>query len=291
MRVVSPGESRDLEGGDLEHRRAVLGMLHTEFGGLEDHEELYQEAWTEALELRARGEHVDNVRGLLITIAWRRARDRLRNHKPELVEPDSGTLTFQVDPGPSPDEEMEIRLEAAAVRDVIDALEPRQAAALKLRFDWHLETEEIQRRLGVSPRRLEKIFSDAYQRIRERLSSDARGESEWTRRQRSLLLACEVGAATPAQRARAQRLVNHDPVCRGMLREMRATLEQLGAAIPLPAVVSDDRVRPVVILRERVADALAPLKEHVDGLFTRAGAHAGTIEQAGAGATGMGAGS
>src|SRR4051812_37030321 len=211
MRVVSPGESRDLEGGDLEHRRAVLGMLHTEFGGLPDHEELYQEAWTEALELRARGERVDNVRGLLLTIAWRRARDRLRNHKPELVEPDSGTLTFQLDPGPSPEEETEIRVEAATLRSVIDTLEPRQAAALKLRFDWHLDAKEIQRRLGVSPKRLEKIDTDAYKRVHACVSPDATGESEWTRRNRSLLFACEMGVATPAQRARAEHLVNSDP--------------------------------------------------------------------------------
>src|SRR3954447_12304024 len=182
MRLLPPAESREAEREYVEHRPAVLGMLRTEFGNLVEPEELYQEAWAEALELRARGDRIDNLRGLLITIAWRRARDRARNFKPDLVEPHSPVLRYQLDPGPSPDDETEIRLDAAALRRVIETLEPRQAAALKLRFDWHLDGREIQRRLGVSPKRLEKIVTEAYKRVHAHVTADATGESELNRR-------------------------------------------------------------------------------------------------------------
>src|SRR3954452_2856609 len=45
----SPTDSRELEQEYLAHREMVLAMLRAEFGGLRDHEELYQEAWAEAL--------------------------------------------------------------------------------------------------------------------------------------------------------------------------------------------------------------------------------------------------
>jgi len=279
-----PRQSRELEDEYRAHRDAVLAMLRAAFGTLVDPEEVYQEAWAETLALRARGKRVENLRGLLKTIAWRRARDRLRRPRPEPIDPSRAALASEPDPDVDPGARAEIHVDAAALRQVIDALEPRQAAVLKLRFDWQLEAREIQERLGVTAKRLEKIFSEAYKQVQAYLAPTASGESAWRRRQRSLLLACETGIATPEQRARAQTMVEQDPVCRAMLAEMRARLEQLSAALPVPVLAGDDRLRGLTGGTQRVADALATVKEQIIGVLGRTGGHGLTLEQAGGGA-------
>src|SRR3954447_25066171 len=223
---LTAAESRALENEYVAHRPAVLGMLRAEFGGVPDHEELYQEAWTEALEQRARGTVIQNLPGLLRTIAWRRARDRLRNRRADAVDPSSTVLSGLADPAADLDDQAVSRLDSALLRQIIDDLEPDQAAVLKLRFDWHLEAREIQQRLGITKKRLDKIVAQAYRRVEAHLESTADGTTRWSRRQRSLLVACELGLASEKQRARAQRMLERDPVCRAMLREMRSTLEQ-----------------------------------------------------------------
>src|SRR5207237_1204588 len=84
---LPPGEVAEFEREYLAHREEVLGMLAASFRGLSDQEELYQEAWTELLEMRARGERPRDVQQLLRTIAWRRARDRLRKLGAVAVDP------------------------------------------------------------------------------------------------------------------------------------------------------------------------------------------------------------
>ncbi len=61
LATLTPDESRELEREYVAHRAAVLAMLRADYRSLPDHEELYQEAWTELLELRARGEEIENV--------------------------------------------------------------------------------------------------------------------------------------------------------------------------------------------------------------------------------------
>lgn len=264
-------------------------MLRADFGGVPDLEELYQEAWTELLELRARGERLTSVRGLLRTIAWRRARDRLRKMKPETLDPTSAALTLEPDSAPPPDEQAQVRLDAVVLRQIVDQLEPRQAAALKLRFDWHLDAREIQERLGVSPKRLEKIVTEAYKSVASQLGVDGEGESAWSRKQRSLLLACEMGLASAAQRERAQRMVDEDATSRAMLREIRSTLRGVAVALPVP-VLFEKRVPDPVPLLERVVDAWTSIKNAALGLFGRGPGSSIAIEQAGAGGAALGGG-
>lgn len=284
-------ETLDLEREYVAHRGAVLAMLRSDFGGVPDHEELYQDAWTELLELQAKGQQLKSIRGLLKTIAWRRARDRLRKMKPETIDPASMVIQLQPDTGPLPDEQTHVRLEAAVLRQIIDRLEPRQAAALKLRFDWHLDRNEIQERLGVTEKRLEKIVTEAYKTVAEEAGLDAGGERRWTRKQRSLLLACEMGLASAKQRKRAQQMVDEDPGCRAMLREMRSTLNDVAAALPFPVIVAEERTNTVIPIVDRLGDAWASVKHAVSGVFGRGPGTATAVEQtAGAGGAVIGGG-
>ena len=132
MQQLTARESLAMEREYVAHRSVVLAMLRNEFGGVPDHEELYQEAWTEALEIQARGGDIVNLGGLLRTIAWRRARDRLRKQRPMAIDPGSPLFAAQTDPAQPLVEQAVTRFDAAVIRQVVESLEPRQAAAIKL---------------------------------------------------------------------------------------------------------------------------------------------------------------
>jgi hypothetical protein len=155
-------------------------------------------------------------------------------------------MTETEDAALRPDEQAQLHLDADSLRLVIDGLDARQAAVLKLRFDEELSAREIQARLGLTPKRLEKIVTEAYKQVAAHLGQDLGRESPWVRRQRSLLLACEVGIASPRQRRRAQHMVDRDATCRAMLREMRATLHGVAAALPMPVLPDPSRHIPLV---------------------------------------------
>src|SRR4051794_30081829 len=240
---LSPEQAAAAEREYVEHRGEVLAMLRREFPRFRaDVDELYQQAWIEFLELRATGATIANPRALLHKIAWRAARARVRRMKPELHEPQSGVLLDVPDQDPTPDEHAQVRIDADAVRVVVESLDDRHAAALKLRFDYGLSSREVQRVLGLSPKRLEKIVTEAYAELSAQLGPDPDADTTpWLRRQRSLLLACEAGVATSRQVRRAQRVVDADPRCRVMLAEMRATFRGLAQLLPMPVVVEDER--------------------------------------------------
>ncbi|HWT92738.1 MAG TPA: sigma-70 family RNA polymerase sigma factor [Solirubrobacteraceae bacterium] len=268
-------------------------MLRTEFGGLRDqHDELYHEAWAELLELRARGQELTSVKGLLKTIAWRRARDSLRKMRPDAIDPMSATIQLEPDSAPLPEDHAQVRIDAAVLRQIIDRLEPRQAAALKLRFDWGLSGPEIQEQLKISRKALEKLVTAAYKAVAEEAGLDAQGERRWTRRQRSLLVACEMGLATEQQREQAQRMIDEDPACRALLREMRSTVNDVAAALPVPVLATDERAQqalaPVI---DRTSDAWASVKHAASNLLGRGPGSATAVEQtAGAGGALLGGG-
>lgn len=270
-----------------------MAMLRTEFGGLhEHHDELYQEAWTELLELRARGQQLTSVKGLLKTIAWRRARDSLRKMRPDAIDPMSATIQLEPDSAPLPEDHAQVRIDAAVLRQIIDRLEPRQAAALKLRFDWGLSGPEIQEQLNISRKGLEKLVTAAYKAVAEEAGLDAQGERRWTRRQRSLLVACEMGLATADQREQAQRMVDEDPACRALLREMRSTVNDVAAALPVPVLATDERAQQALApVLDRASDAWASVKHTASSVLGRGPGSATALEQtAGAGGAVLGGG-
>jgi RNA polymerase sigma factor (sigma-70 family) len=270
-------------------RRPLRAMVQTDFPWLRDFDGLYQEAWTELLELEARGEVVQNRKALLKKIAWRRALDSARDRKVVAVDPAGPLIVDTPDDAPTPDEAAHIRLTAEALRLVIDELDERQAAVLKLRFDAGLSAREIQDRLGVTPKRLEKIVTKAYKQIEQRIGSG--GESPWTRRQRSLLLACEIGIASAAQRRRAQAMVERDASCRAMLREMRASLHNVAVALPMPVLpLEHRRILGFDGALSRVDELWLSLRQLPRGVVDRFPFGSPAAEQVAAGGTTIGAG-
>lgn len=113
-RSLPPAEAARLEREYVEHRESVLAMLRSEYPRLDDAEELYQEAWADLLEQRSRGFQATRVRGLLKTIAWRRARDRLRKKRPDSVDPSSPAMALAADPAEPPEVQAHCRRTSCA---------------------------------------------------------------------------------------------------------------------------------------------------------------------------------
>jgi RNA polymerase sigma factor (sigma-70 family) len=274
-----------------EHRPAVLGMLAAEFPRLRDPEEIYQEAWAELLAVERRGEVVQHRRGLLKKIAWRRAADATKRRRPDAIDPSNPALISATDDQPLPDEQAQLRLDGDALRLVVESLDERQAAALKLRFDQHLSAREVQDQLGISEKRLEAIITAAYKKIAAQLAVDDSGESRWMRRQRSLLLACELGIASSRQRRRAQAMVDRDPACRAMLHAMRSNLGDVAAVLPMPVLAEKhDGLRAIAGATNRLDELWASARHLTDRLSGRGLSNTGLVEQAGVGGAGVGAG-
>ncbi|HET6507399.1 MAG TPA: sigma-70 family RNA polymerase sigma factor [Baekduia sp.] len=281
----------DIERDYAEHRAAVLGMLRADFPHLPDPDEIYQEAWAELLALEARGEVVHHRRALLKKIAWRRAVDAAKRRRPDALDPSSPAFAEISDDEPLPDEQAQLRLDADALRVVVESLDEQQAAVLKMRFDQQLSAREVQGRLGISEKRLEAIVTAAYKKIAAQLDPDPTGETRWIRRQRSLLLACELGIASSRQRRRAQAMVDRDPACRAMLRAMRSGLDDVAAVLPVPVLVEEhDRLRGVAGATGRLDELLAGARQLGERLTGRGMPDSSVAEQIGVGGASVGAG-
>jgi RNA polymerase sigma factor (sigma-70 family) len=274
-----------------EHRAAVLGMLGADFPRLRDPEEIYHEAWAELLTIERRGEVVQHRRALLKKIAWRRAADATKRRRPDAMDPSSPALASATDDQSLPDEQAQLRLDGDALRLVVESLDEQQAAVLKLRFDQHLSAREVQDQLGIGEKRLEAIITAAYKKIAAQLEVDETGESRWMRRQRSLLLACELGIASSRQRRRAQTMVDRDPACRAMLHAMRTNLGDVAAVLPMPVLAEEhDRLRAIAGATSRLDELWASTRQLTDRITGRGLSSTGLVEQAGVGGAGVGAG-
>lgn len=258
------GPRPDAEREYLEYRSAVRSMLRNHYPQLSgEWEALYHDAWIELLELRARGDRaIGNPRALLKTIAHRRAVDMLRRRSADPIEPHAPELLLVPDDAVDVDDAAVTKVTADVLHQVIETLEPRQRMVLKLRFDLRMSGSEIEARMGLTRKRLEKIFAETYRQIAEQVEVGESGVSQWSRRQRSLLLACELGIATPSQRARAQDLLARDPQCRVMLRTMRAALRDIAVVLPMPpaALELDDGRRPIAALLDWAGHGLGLLR-------------------------------
>lgn len=272
-----------------EHRAAVLAMLGAQFPRLAEPEEIYQDAWAELLELERSGERVRHHRALLKTIAWRRAADTVKQRRRVVaVDPGGLVLASVADARVQPDEEAQHRLDGEALRLVVESLDEREAAAIKLKFDCQLSAKEVQEVLGIGEKLLELTVSQAFRKIAEQLEVGEDGATRWTRRQRSLLVACELGVASARQRRRAQRMVDRDPAFRGLLRAMRRGLDDVAAVLPVPIVADHhERFRRLAGATGRLDELWAGARHVAERLAGRAVPDSNLVE---AGVGGAGAG-
>ena len=121
-------------------------------------DDCYQETWLAALAGYPRLEDASNLRGWLLTIAYRKAIDHLRGARRRPVSLEQ-TPDIAAAPGAVPlaDDELWGRL---------GALPPKQPTAVTLRYLGDSAYEEISRLMGISPDAARRNVHEGLKRLR-----------------------------------------------------------------------------------------------------------------------------
>lgn len=251
----------DVDAEFLEHRAKVVAYLRRYFPSV-DPEDVYQEAWIEAVKLRRRGVPIANVEALLMDTARNRAIDLVRK-RVAIPVPETGALMATTsDPSPPPDEVIATRLEAARIRRIVENIGPREALIIAMRFDLGMPTREITARLGITRNRLNKTVNRIYRVVLEEIDEDESGEAHVTKRQRSLLLTCLWGHASEAQLAKARAEIAKDPMCGALLAHLRETMERVAVALPAPVLLEGQREHGIGVV-DQLNQSAATLRDLV----------------------------
>jgi RNA polymerase sigma factor (sigma-70 family) len=143
-----------------EHSRDVLGFLIAAVGPQEA-EDCFQETLVAALRSYPRLDDDGNLRGWLLTIAHRKAIDhhRANGRKPIPVAevPEVATENGL----PEPDQ---------GLWEAVEALPPKQRAAVALRYGSDLPHAEIAAALGCSPEAARRSLHEGLKRLRKELA-------------------------------------------------------------------------------------------------------------------------
>jgi RNA polymerase sigma factor (sigma-70 family) len=285
------GDGGDSPEGEYErYRAAVLGMLAKRFPRLDADERLsiYHDAWTRVLAKRARGERFESLRAYLLATTGAEALHMLsRARVPTPVGPDDPRITALADGAPPLDEQVVTRDQARIARNLLDTLDERQRDVLKLRWDLQLTGAEVRAALGLTERQYRRLAEEGATALAERVEEHESGQ--WSRRTRSLLVAClvevtrdgerRVGIASRRQREEAQRLLESDPHVAALYAEVRRSVRGVAALLPLPVFVAEPG-GPSALARvgELASDALDLLahpvetaKNHATSLYIRVG--------------------
>ena len=284
-------EGGDSPEGEYERNRAaVLGMLAKRFPRLDEDERLsiYHDAWTRVLAKRERGERIDSLRAYLLATTGAEALHMLSRGKiPTPIGPDDPRLATLADAAPPLDEQVVTRDQARIARSLLDTLDERQRDVLKLRWDLQLTGSEVRAALGLTERQYRRLAEEGATALAERV--EERESGHWSRRTRSLLVAClvevtrdgqrRVGIASRRQREEAQRLLESDPHVAALYAEVRRTARGAAALLPLPAFVADTGAGSLLArvgelasdVRSQLAHPVETAKQQATSLYIRAG--------------------
>jgi len=142
-----------------EHAAVVMGVLRGAVGRA-DAEDCFQETFLAALRAYPKLDNADNLRGWLLTIAHRKAIDhhRANGRRPLAVAqvPETGIE----DPDPADN----------GIWTAVDALPPKQRAAVALRYGSDLPHAEIAAALGCSPEAARRSLHEGIKRLRKELA-------------------------------------------------------------------------------------------------------------------------
>jgi len=223
----------EYEQSKAEVQRTVAAKLGAEALAGIDLDAAYNEAWHALYLLLERGESVDNHKGFLVTVAYRRALSERRAGRLEYAT-DSEELAWV---GVEPD--LDARLDAEMqlrhfVQGLRAALSERELQAATLCHLHGLSRREAAKLLGIAPRRMEKLMDRASKRISAVIGAVRPGElcDEFD----SMVRAFAVGMLDETGE-RYQLARDHLESCPACRRKV-LTLRGLGAITPpLPALL------------------------------------------------------
>lgn len=240
-------------------RAELVEYLRARFRGTLDHddvEDIAQGAWETVLRKQLGGEAISDLAGYLRTIAWRDARDLIRDRREASTDPADGIFAEIADREATAEERLERRVDLAHAIEAVEQLSAEHRAAYRVRFFEHLSTEEACERLGL-PR---STYRHRLRRAVDTVSANL-DDSRFARLQRTLLGAYIAGVASAPERRRAELLIRTDPRAAATARELRAAHESTAAALTPIAIEPDASVGVV----ERLLALPDRIREHLPG--------------------------
>jgi DNA-directed RNA polymerase specialized sigma24 family protein len=237
--IVAPSQqadtvlARDYERLKPDILRTVRGKLASSgvrFDDL-DLDAFYNQAWHGVHTKLAEGERVENVSGLLVTIAQRRALDEFRALRME-ARVDADLLDGQrvdLDLAATVDDHMRLRYFIEGMREKLHGRE-REAAALCYVQDY--SRPEAAQAMGIKPRRMEKLMDGVSKKVGAFVGDIQR--DEWCDARHSMIKAYALGLLDP-EGERYRLAVEHLESCSACRRDvirMRG-LASLSPPVPL----------------------------------------------------------
>jgi DNA-directed RNA polymerase specialized sigma24 family protein len=239
MTIVAPSQqadsvlARDYERLKPDILRTVRGKLASSgvrFDDL-DLDAFYNQAWHGVHTKLAEGERIENVSGLLVTIAQRRALDEFRALRME-ARVDADLLDGQrvdLDLAAAVDDHMRLRYFIEGMREKLHGRE-REAAALCYVQDY--SRPEAAQAMGIKPRRMEKLMDGVSKKVGAFVGDIER--DEWCDARHSMIKAYALGLLDPEgeRYALAAEHLESCSACRRDVIRMRG-IASLSPPVPL----------------------------------------------------------
>jgi DNA-directed RNA polymerase specialized sigma24 family protein len=198
--------------------REVVYHLGVHFGhalSATDREDLAQLAYCELLERERLGETIEAPVTLMKRIAWRDARDLLRDRREAATDPTASIFLTLSDPGPSPESRLLARADLARALEAIERLDEPLGAAYRARLGG-LAPRQASLALGI-PR---STYCYRLRRANETLEATL-DSARFRAIELALLGAYVAGIASSKERRRAERLISADPHAVAVARRLR----------------------------------------------------------------------
>ena len=142
-------ESHDLFLETLQrYERPLIRYAHGYTGDLEDARDIVQDVFVKLSQHLATLDH-ERLAPWLFTVCRNRALDHHRKHQ-RLVVMETETLDLETSADPAPNDAMEQRETATALRELIETLPVRQREAVRLKFIAGLDYQQISAAMQTS---------------------------------------------------------------------------------------------------------------------------------------------
>ncbi len=130
------------------YERPLIRYAHGFTGNVEDARDVVQDVFVKLSQNLATLDH-EKLAPWLFTVCRNRALDHQRKHQ-RLVVMETETLDLEASADPAPNDAMEKRETATALRDLIETLPTRQREAVRLKFIAGLDYQQISAAMQTS---------------------------------------------------------------------------------------------------------------------------------------------
>ncbi len=239
--------------------RQVLIHLRDQFGGLlseHDFEDLAQEALAEIHRRRRQGQEVREPVAFAKKVAWRRARDLIRDNHSVPKDPRDELFELRADESVDFDRALAARAQLARAIEAAERLPEDEQAVYRSHFFEQRKPRETCAALGLRRREYYLRLERATLAVQAALAPHS-----YETHQRELLSAVIGGSASAAETRRAKRLVRHDPAAAALVRELRELHQGAAALLPAPAL---DELADLSVF-ERLGQGAAWIRDRATG--------------------------